>query len=142
MARSIRGLHCIAIVLLLAVDATRAAGASRSPFIGMHIQKLLQEFGSPDDFKTLAHGVKVYEWRLRAATEIQTDNSEQRIEELSCTVTVRVSPRERITSVKADVSNITASLYASIGAFGCLCVDGFGMKRSRQPACRVLHAPI
>jgi|GEM_PF-3878317 len=108
----------------------------------MHIQKVMREFGLPDGFKMLAHGAKAYEWQLRAAAEIHTEQGERRTEDLFCTVTVRVSPRERVTSVKTEVSSVSASLYASAGAFGCLCADSFGMKRERKPACKTPLAPI
>lgn len=135
IGRSSRALQCVAIALAIAVGAERAVGASRSSLVGMHIQKVMQEFGLPDGFKMLAHGAKAYEWRLRAATEIQTEQGERRTEDLFCIVTVRVSPRARVTSVKTEVSSVSASLYASAGAFGCLCADSFGMKRLRQPRC-------
>ncbi|WP_145986989.1 hypothetical protein [Bradyrhizobium vignae] len=96
---------------------------------------MMQEFGLPDGFKMLAHGAKTYEWHLRAATEIQSAQGERRTEDLFCTVIVRVSRRELVTAVKTEVSSVTASLYASTGAFGCLCADSFGMKRERQQRC-------
>jgi hypothetical protein len=95
----------------------------------------MQEFGLPDGVKMPAHGAKTYEWHLRAAAEIQTEEGERRTEDLFCTVTIRVSPRERVTSIKTEVSSPSASLYASAGAFGCLCADSFGMNRKRQPRC-------
>jgi hypothetical protein len=140
--RSSRLAVWLGLMLAFAPCTSSAIGASRSPLVGMHIQKVMQEFGLPDDFKMLARGAKAYEWRLRAATEIQTEQGEPRTEELFCTVIVRVSRRERVTSVKTEVSSVSASLYASAGAFGCLCSDSFGMKRERKPACKVPRAPI
>lgn len=133
--RSSRVLLCVVIVATVAASGGRAVGASRSPLVGMHIQRVTQEFGLPDDSRMLAHGAKVYEWRLRAAAEIQTQQGERRAEDLFCTVTARVSRRDLVTSVKTEVSSVSASLYASAGAFGCLCADSFGMRRSRQHKC-------
>lgn len=101
----------------------------------MHIQKVMEEFGLPHDLKILSRGVKAYEWRLRPVTEIQTEQGVLPTKDLYCTVTLRVSHRELVTSVKTKVSSVSASLYASTGALGCLCADSFGMKRSRQRSC-------
>ena len=121
-----------AACLALPAGSQDAAAAARSPFVGLRFEKLVSQSRMPDQATKVSHGATRYEWDLRMPGDFSLENDPARP---ACKVTIIVSSRGFVTSMKTELSSAAAEAYAGVGAFGCLCAANFGIKRIVRNAC-------